>query len=120
MLIKIESLQIFKKGKSYKLEFTAINESGEKMVIKAKIAQPFMQVSIDSDSKYSNLFNRTAFFHFDAEALKDNQDNLFTITAVGKRRKTFIPKKYRKRDKKSSKRWLFLFSLKGVKNNATE
>ena len=104
MLMKIESLQIYKKEKSYELELTAINESGEKMVIKAKIAQPFMQVSTDSESRYSNLCDRTAFFHFDAEALKDNQDNLFTITAVGKRRKTFIPKKYRKRDKKSSKR----------------
>ena len=106
MLTKIESLQIFKKGKSYKLEFTAINESGEKMEIKAKIAQPFMQVSTNSESRYSNLriLDKTAFFHFDAEAFKDNQGNLFTITSVGKRRKTFIPKKYRKRDKKSSKR----------------
>ena len=104
MLTKIESLQIFKKGKSYKLEFTAINESGEKMEIKAKIAQPFMQVSTNSESRYSNFCDKTAFFHLNAEALKDNQGNLFTITSVGKRRKTFIPKKYRKRDKKSSKR----------------
>ena len=104
MLTKIESLQIFKKGKSYELEFTTINESGEKMEITAKIAQPFMQVSTDSETRYSNIFNETAFFHFDAEALEDDQGNLFTITSVGKRRKTFIPKKYRKRDKKSSKR----------------
>ena len=104
MLTKIESLQILKKGKSYKLKFTAINESGEKIVVKSKITQPFMQVSTDSESRYSNFCDKTAFFHLNAEALQDNQGNLFTITSVGKRRKTFIPKKYRKRDKKSSKR----------------
>ena len=106
MLAGIESLQISKKEKYYELEFTTINESGEKIVVKSKITKPFMQVSMNSESGYSNfcILNKTASFHFNADALKDNQGNLFTITAVGKKRKTFIPKKYRKRDKKSSRR----------------
>ena len=106
MFAEIESLQISKKEKYYELEFITKNESGEKIVVKSKITKPFMQVAMNSESGYSNLciLNKTASFHFNADALKDDQGNLFTITIMGKKRKTFIPKKYRKRDKKSSKR----------------
>jgi hypothetical protein len=101
MLTGIESLQISKKENYYELEFTTRNESGEKIVVNSRIRKPFMQVSTNSDSKHLNpyILNKTASFHFNADALQDDKGNLFTITIEDKKRKAFTPKKHRKYSK---------------------
>lgn len=111
MLNRIISLHITKENNYYKLNAILNSDQGY-ITLSSKISQPFLQIENTDNQECirdnglfkSIILNKSASFHFDADALVDTKtQSLFTLT-LDKKEKTFTPKKHRKRDKKSSKR----------------
>lgn len=112
MYSQIHELHLTKKNEHY--ELTAVMDTDQGLAtVKSIVRQPFLQISTSQEPLYRKkgglelkhyILNKTASFHFNADALINPKDNtLFTLT-MGKKEKTYIPKKHKKRDKKSSKR----------------
>ena len=109
MLVKIHSLFVTKEGEYYNLK--AITESDEGYVtFNSRIDTPFLQISTTQDDyiKYENptfkpiILNKSASFHFNANAWVNPKNNsLFTIE-MGKQEKTHTPKKHRKYNKRKT------------------
>ena len=111
MLNQIRSLHITKEDDHYKLNAILNSEQGY-ITLSSKISQPYLQINTTENQERicdngffkSIILNNSASFHFNANALIDTKNqSLFTLS-LGKKKKNYIPKKHRKRDKKSSKR----------------
>lgn len=109
MLNRIKSLHITKENDYYKLNAILDSDQGY-VTLSSKIFQPFLQINTTNNQECirdngffkSIILNKSASFHFNANALVDTKNqSLFTLT-LDKKEKSFIPKKHRKRDKKSS------------------
>ena len=105
MLAQIHSLHITKEKDYYNLKAILKNNDGY-VTFNSKIDTPSFQISTTQDDciklKHENSFfkpiilNKSASFHFNANAIADSKNNsLFTLN-MDKKEKSYIPKKHRK------------------------
>lgn len=101
MVAQIHSLHITKEKDYYNLRAILKNDN-EYITFNSKIDTPSFQISTTQDNdyiKYENSFfksNKSASFHFNANAIVDSKNNsLFTLN-MDKKEKSYIPKKHRK------------------------
>ena len=107
MYAPIRELHITKKNDKYELTAKIDSDQGLTTVTSI-VRQPFLQISYNQEPLYDTgkgiklkqyILNKTASFHFNADALVNPKDNsLFTLT-LDKKEKSFIPKKHRKCNK---------------------
>lgn len=109
MVNQIHSLHITKEDEHYKLTATLKSDDGNYLTLNSKIRQPFLQIETSQDRVNDIRQNRffkhivahnSASFHFNADALVDN-GLLFNLT-LGKKEKTYIPKKHRKQNRRKT------------------
>ena len=101
MLAQIHSLHVTKEKDYYNLKAILKNDNGY-ITFNSKIDTPSFQISTTQDDciklKYENslfkpiILNKSASFHFNANAIADSKNNsLFTLT-MDKKEKSYIPK----------------------------
>lgn len=110
MLAQIRSLHVTKEEDCYNLRAIMKTDDGY-ITLNSKINTPFLQISTAQNDyiKHENSFfksvilNKSASFHFNADAIVDHKNNnsLFTVE-MGKKEKSYIPKKHRKYNKRKT------------------
>ena len=111
MLAQVRSLHITKENDgNYNLKAIMKNDDGF-ITLNSKIDAPFLQI-LTAQNDYirhensmfqSVILNKSASFHLNANAIVDHKNNnsLFTLE-MGKKEKSYIPKKHRKYNKRKT------------------
>lgn len=110
MLVQVRSLHITKENGYYNLKAILDSDNGF-ITLNSKINTPFLQISTTQEDYLrqenpifkSVILNKSASFHLNANAIVDykNNNSLFTLE-MGKKEKSYIPKKHRKYNKRKN------------------
>ena len=111
MLAQVRSLHITKENDGhYNLKAIMKNDDGF-ITLNSKIDTPSLQISTAQNDyiRHENsifqsvILNKSASFHLNANAIVDHKNNnsLFTVE-MGKKEKSYIPKKHRKYNKRKT------------------
>lgn len=109
MLAQIRSLHITKEEDCYNLRAILKNDDGY-ITLNSKINTPFFKISTTQDDyiKHENsvfksvILNKSASFHLNADAIIDHKNNSLFTLEMGKKEKSYIPKKHRKYNKRKT------------------
>lgn len=110
MLAQVRSLHVTKENGQYNLKAILDSDNGF-ITLNSTIDTPSLQISTTQNDyvKHNTSFfksivlNKSASFHFNANAIVDRKNNnsLFTVE-MGKKEKSYIPKKHRKYNKRKT------------------